>query len=86
VLIRLDSANPAVSSLMEHQLGRLPSLEESTAAARIANVTLTASLATARIFDLRHSFASFGAGAGMSLPVIGKPAHNEPDCIEALVA
>jgi integrase len=75
VFLWLDSANPAVSglisSLME-QLGRLPSLEEAAAAAGIAKVTLPASLATARIYDLRHSFASFGAGAGMSLPVIGK--------------
>jgi integrase len=26
----------------------------------------------ARIYDLRHSFASIGAGGGLSLPVIGR--------------
>ena len=28
--------------------------------------------ASARLHDLRHSFASFAASAGMSLPMIGK--------------
>jgi integrase len=32
-----------------------------------------------RIHDLRHSFASVAAGAGMSLPVIGKLlGHSQP--------
>jgi len=31
-----------------------------------------AGLAELRLHDLRHSFASFGAGAGLGLPVIGK--------------
>jgi integrase len=75
VLLWLNSSDPAVSglisSLME-QAGRLPSVEEAAAAAAIASVVLPPSLATARIYDLRHSFASVGAGAGMGLPVIGK--------------
>jgi site-specific recombinase XerD len=31
-----------------------------------------ANLTDVRIHDLRHNFASVGAGAGMSLPMIGK--------------
>ena len=31
-----------------------------------------AGLVEFRLHDLRHSFASFGAGAGLGLPVIGK--------------
>jgi integrase len=33
----------------------------------------------ARIYDLRHSFASIGAGGGLSLPVIGRLLHTGPD-------
>jgi integrase len=35
-------------------------------------IRATAGLDGLRIHDLRHSFASFGAGAGLSLPMIGK--------------
>ena len=37
-----------------------------------AMVTREASLEGLRIHDLRHSFASFGAGGGLGLPIIGK--------------
>ncbi|SFJ61413.1 site-specific integrase [Aerobium aerolatum] len=37
-----------------------------------ALVTKRAGLEGLRIHDLRHSFASFGAGGGMGLPIIGK--------------
>ena len=37
-----------------------------------ALVTREASLEGLRIHDLRHSFASFGAGGGLGLPIIGK--------------
>jgi integrase len=37
-----------------------------------ATVTKTAGLEGVRIHDLRHSFASFGAGASLGLPIIGK--------------
>jgi len=37
-----------------------------------ALVTKAAGLEGLRIHDLRHSFASFGAGSGMGLPIIGK--------------
>ncbi len=35
-------------------------------------VTEAASLSGLRIHDLRHSFASIGAGAGLGLPIVGK--------------
>ena len=32
-----------------------------------------------RLHDLRHNFASFGAGGGMGLPIIGKLlGHSQP--------
>ncbi|MEI9914967.1 MAG: site-specific integrase [Methylovirgula sp.] len=37
-----------------------------------ALIKAPAGLADMRLHDLRHSFASVGAGAGMGLPVIGK--------------
>jgi integrase len=37
-----------------------------------ARVRLAAGLDDLRIHDLRHSFASFGAGASLGLPIIGK--------------
>ncbi|HEV2899892.1 MAG TPA: tyrosine-type recombinase/integrase [Pseudaminobacter sp.] len=38
-----------------------------------------AELGKLRIHDLRHSFASFGAGGGMGLPIIGKLlGHSQP--------
>ena len=38
-----------------------------------------AGLGKLRIHDLRHSFASFGAGGGMGLPIIGKLlGHTQP--------
>jgi integrase len=67
-----------LSSLME-QAGRLPSIEEAKAAAAIAKVTLPDSLENARIYDLRHTFASYGAGASLGLPIIGKLlGHTKP--------
>ena len=35
-------------------------------------ITRQAGLEGLRIHDLRHSFASFGAGGGMGLPIVGK--------------
>jgi integrase len=37
-----------------------------------AMVTKRANLEGLRIHDIRHSFASFGAGGGMGLPIVGK--------------
>lgn len=37
-----------------------------------ARITAAAGLAGLRIHDLRHSFASVGAGGGLGLPIVGK--------------
>ena len=42
-------------------------------------IAKAAGLEGVRIHDLRHSFASFGAGASMGLPIIGKLlGHTQP--------
>lgn len=42
-------------------------------------LTAAANLPGVRIHDLRHSFASFGAGASLGLPIIGKLlGHSQP--------
>ena len=44
-----------------------------------ADVSRAAGLEGVRIHDLRHSFASFGAGASLGLPIIGKLlGHSQP--------
>jgi integrase len=44
-----------------------------------AAVSRAAGLEGVRIHDLRHSFASFGAGASLGLPIIGKLlGHSQP--------
>jgi integrase len=44
-----------------------------------ATIVRQADLAGLRIHDLRHSFASVGAGGGMGLPIIGKLlGHSQP--------
>jgi integrase len=44
-----------------------------------AAVSRAAGLGGVRIHDLRHSFASFGAGASLGLPIIGKLlGHSQP--------
>ena len=82
VLLWLSSSDPAVSGLVSNlmeQAGRLPTIAEAKAAAAIAKVTLPASLTTARIYDLRHTFASVGAGSGLGLPILGKLlGHSRP--------
>ena len=42
-------------------------------------MTKAAGLEGIRLHDLRHSFASFGAGASLGLPIIGKLlGHSQP--------
>jgi integrase len=44
-----------------------------------AALTRAAGLEGVRIHDLRHSFASFGAGASLGLPILGKLlGHSQP--------
>jgi integrase len=70
-----DSIDPKISALVanvEASLGRTPTLPEIRAIARRADVKLPAGLTDARIYDLRHTFASVGAGGGLSLQIIGR--------------
>jgi integrase len=45
---------------------------ECQALAEQRKVTLPVGVLDARLYDLRHSFASIGAAGGLSLPIIGK--------------
>ena len=69
------SANPKVAKLVADlacRLGRRPTLFECQAVAEQREVTLPVGVLDARLYDLRHSFASIGAAGGLSLPIIGK--------------
>lgn len=52
--------------------GADPSLPRADLKKPLAAVTEAATLPGLRIHDLRHSFASVGAGAGLGLPIVGK--------------
>ena len=69
-----QTAEPAkgIIDQLEAKLDRDPTYLEITDAAEKASVTLPVGLSNVRLHDLRHSFASVGAGAGLSLPMIGK--------------
>jgi integrase len=69
------SKDAAVAELVgdiEKALGRQPTASECQEAARLKSVNLPPALTDARLYDLRHSFASIGAGGGLSLHIIGK--------------
>ena len=53
-------------------MGRNPSTHLVNIRKPWLRIRARAGLKDVRIHDLRHSFASFGAGAGLSLPMIGK--------------
>jgi site-specific recombinase XerD len=70
-----DAKDPRVVYLvadLERSLGRAPAAHDVVALAQKAGVTLPPAPHDARIYDLRHSFASVGAGGGLSLQVIGR--------------
>jgi integrase len=69
------STNPKVAKLvadLTRKLDRRPTVPECQTAAEQRNVTLPVGVLDARLYDLRHSFASIGAAGGLSLLVIGK--------------
>jgi hypothetical protein len=49
-----------------------PEARECLSEAKRRSLPLPEALLTARIYDLRHTFASIGAARGLSLPIIGK--------------
>jgi integrase len=70
-----DAKDPRVAGLvadLERSLGRAPRFGEATAIAQTAGVKLPPAPHDARIYDLRHSYASVGAGGGLSLQIIGR--------------
>jgi integrase len=53
-------------------LGESATIETCRAAAARRKITLPVALTDARAYDLRHTFASIGAGGGLSLQIIGR--------------
>jgi integrase len=75
VMLWEGSSNPRVAKLvadLARRLGRRPTVRECKITAVQTKVTLPAGVLDARLYDLRHSFASIGAADGLSLIVIGK--------------
>jgi integrase len=71
--------DPKVAKLvagLTHRLGRRPTVRECKIAAEQdraqSKVILPIGILDARLYDLRHSFASIGAADGLSLLIIGK--------------
>jgi integrase len=70
-----DSRDPKIAALvadLEKGLGHRPTMDECRAIAEQRGVTLPPGLSDARVYDLRHTFASIGAGGGLSLQIIGR--------------
>ncbi len=67
--------DPEIAKLLaelEDTLKRTPTIEECKALAEQRDIALPVCLLDTRPYDLRHTFASVGAGGGMSLHIIGK--------------
>jgi len=70
-----DAKDPRVAALvadLERSLSREPTVGEVVALAQKAGLKLPPAPHDARIYDLRHTFASVGAGGGLSLQIIGR--------------
>ena len=70
-----DAKDPKVAALvanLEQGLKRAPTVKEVLGFAEKAGAKLPPAPHDARIYDLRHSFASVGAGGGLSLQIIGR--------------
>jgi integrase len=81
VTLWAGSGDPKVAGLvadLRAAFGREPTAKECLDAAKLAEVELPIGLlgktkeTVARLYDCRHSFASHGAGGGLSLPIIGR--------------
>jgi integrase len=57
---------------LEAGLNRIPEIDDCKALAEQRGIALPVCLLDTRPYDLRHTFASVGAGGGLSLPIIGK--------------
>jgi integrase len=70
-----EHTDPKIAGMvagLEASLHNSPTIDECRAFAAAAGVKLPAGLTDARIYDLRHTFASVGAGGGLSLQIIGR--------------
>jgi integrase len=67
-----DARVVALVADLDRSLGRAPKVREVLALAQKAGVKLPPAPHDARIYDLRHTFASVGAGGGLSLQIIGR--------------
>lgn len=67
-----DARAARVVADLEKALGHRPSVADCRAEAKKRNVTLPRAVDDARAYDLRHTFASIGAGGGLSLQIIGR--------------
>jgi integrase len=81
VMLWSDSDDESVASVvagLRAAFGREPTARECLGAAKAAGVDLPIGLlgktkeTIARLYDCRHTFASLGAGGGLSLPIIGR--------------
>jgi integrase len=66
-----DSVSNFVTEL-QAAFGRAPTVAECQTEANRRGVVLPTALLDCRLYDLRHSFASIGAGGGLSLAIIGR--------------
>ncbi len=71
VALWAQSSEPKVAKLVA-DLGERATVETCRAEAVRRKVALPIGLTDARAYDLRHTFASIGAGGGLSLQIIGK--------------
>jgi len=67
-----DAKVAAVVADLSRGIGREPTRAECEAEAGRRKVSLPPDLTDARLYDLRHTFASVGAGGGLSLQIIGR--------------
>jgi integrase len=67
-----DDSVASVVTELQAAFGRVPTVGECQAEAERRGVVLPTALLDCRLYDLRHTFASIGAGGGLSLPIIGK--------------
>jgi integrase len=75
VMLWEKSSSPKVAAHvadLTRKLGRRPTVRECKIIAAQDKVTLPVGVLDARLYDLRHSFASVGAAGGLSLLIIGK--------------
>jgi len=71
VALWTQSSDERVARLVA-DLGAGATVEACRAEAQRRKIALPAALVGARVYDLRHTFASIGAGGGLSLQVIGR--------------